>query len=873
MVIEADATAFLGCPTTPVALTGCLEGSCGAALVLHLAQATATLEAGPKLLASAPSPIMLRLMTDWHSEEDVKIHFLLPFLEERGYKRDCVRFDVGIEVQEGRKRTTIFADAVVYASPKSKAPLVLCETKAPGEILDRKVRDQAISYARLLPRIVPLALTTNGAQVQVFQTLNKNRIKELPRRKELQADIVNFVISKDLQEALRQEARHELFIIDDVQVFKRVLRSCHNEIRNNEGYDPVAAFDEMSKVLFCKLYEEKTNPERNRFRLTVFDETLEDLNINVVAQIFEETKKAENYAGLFSPESAIALSDQTIRRIVELFESYDLSLTAFDVKGEAFEYFLSDTFTGGLGEYFTPRNVVEFMVDAIDPKIGETIIDPFCGTGGFLIFAFDVVGSKIRVQDFSDAEKERWRVELSNRSLSGTDWKERTSQACKMNMMVHGDGSAGIFKAHGLLDVPGRITESQFDICLTNPPFGAYEKDKSVLNRFELGTGRQSQDRMVLAIERTLNLLKPGGRMAIVVAEGLLDNSSHKYVRDFIRAHARVLGVIALPKATFEGYGAKAKTSILLLEKKESPDDGEQDSVFFAIVENSGYAPNGAAVAGNELPDALLAWQAYRQGELIPTANAWVSELSDRLDAKFYRTHSSVPTADIDALSDDLNERIAHSRTLYRTYASDVAKAFADVEFDDVVLSELLEEVSDREAVADESDYRLVGVHWWGRGTFIREEKKGRDIKGKSLYRISEGWLIYNRLFAFRGSFAVVPDLHTGCYVSSEFPTYIAKPDVEDPALVIDYVVHALNSPQYLELVEARSTGSTKESRNRFAQALFESFTIKMPRDVDHLTEVVKVLTRANELRDEQMELLDLAKELREGVSLLIPRP
>jgi type I restriction enzyme M protein len=816
---------------------------------------------------------ILRLMAEWSSEEDVKFHFLLPYLEARGYKKDCVQFNVSIEVQEGRKRKTIFADAVVYATAKHDAPLVLCETKAPDEILDRKVRDQAISYARLLPRIVPLALTTNGAQVQVFQTLNKNRIKELPDRKELQADIVNFVISKELQETLRQEARHELFIIDDVQTFKRILRSCHNEIRNNEGYDPVAAFDEMSKVLFCKLYEEKTNPERNRFRLAVFDDTLEDLNVNVVTQIFEETKKAPNYAGLFAPDSSIELQDLTVRRIVELFESYDLSLTAFDVKGEAFEYFLSDTFTGGLGEYFTPRNVVEFMVEAIDPKIGETIVDPFCGTGGFLIFAFDVVGSKIRVQDFSDDEKERWRLELSNRSLSGTDWKERTSQACKMNMMVHGDGSAGIFKAHGLKDVPDRIEECAFDVCLTNPPFGATEKDRAILDAFELGAGRKSQDRMVLAIERTLCLLKPGGRMGIVVAEGLLDNSSDRYVRDYIKAHARVLGVIGLSKATFEGYGAKAKTSILLLEKKEKPDDGEQDEVFFAIADNTGYAPNGAQIPGNELPDALLAWQSYRAGELTPTADAWVSVVGDRLDAKFYRSHSGVPTADVAALATDLNEHVDYVRKNYRAYAERVDAAFSDVEFDEVPLSELVVETTNKEKVEADGDYRLAGVRWWGRGTFIREEKKGREIKGKYLHRISEGWLIYNRLFAYRGSFAVVPDVHTGCYVSNEFPTYVAKERLDESALTIDYIVYALNSPQYLESVEAQSTGSTKQSRNRFGQALFNDFVIKVPRATKDLKTIVAVLSQAHRLRDEQLALVDLAKELRDGVSLMLPMP
>jgi len=319
---------------------------------------------------------------DIKTEEDVKIKFLLPLLEAHGYKPQQCEFEKAIDVHEGRKHKKIFADVVVYTSARKQAPLILCETKSPQEILNKPAKEQAISYARLLPRIAPLVLVTNGEQVQVFQTLNKNRISQLPNFKDLQSDLVNIMISNELQAALREEAKHELFIIDDVQTFKNVLKACHNEIRNNEGYDPAAAFDEMSKVLFCKLYEEK-HKDNNRFRVDVFDKALQELKINVVRQVFDETKIDPRYSGLFNEDDAINLQDRTIRKIVSLFENYDLSLTAFDVKGEAFEYFLGDTFTGGLGEYFTPRNVVEFMVDAINPKIGDRIIDPFCGTGVF----------------------------------------------------------------------------------------------------------------------------------------------------------------------------------------------------------------------------------------------------------------------------------------------------------------------------------------------------------------------------------------------------------------------------------------------------------------------------------------------------------
>jgi type I restriction enzyme M protein len=285
-----------------------------------------------------------------HSEEDVKFKFLVPFLESKGYKQSHMAFNVPVDVQEGRKKKTIYADAIVYTAAAHKAPLLVCETKAPTEVLTRQDKEQVISYARLLPNIAPLALLTNGAQTQVFHTLNKGRIPQLPGRKELDDDIVRFVLAKDVQEALRQEAKHELFIIDDVRTFKSILKSCHNEIRNNEGLDPTAAFDEMSKVMFCKLYEEKENPQTNRFRLSVFDDSMQRMKFNVVGKIFDDAKSDPSYAGLFEKNARLNLKDRTIRKIVETFEDYDLGLTAFDVKGEAFEYFLGDTFTGGLGE-------------------------------------------------------------------------------------------------------------------------------------------------------------------------------------------------------------------------------------------------------------------------------------------------------------------------------------------------------------------------------------------------------------------------------------------------------------------------------------------------------------------------------------------
>lgn len=807
---------------------------------------------------------------DWKSEDDVKYKYLVPMLKKHGYKEDCMEFNKTIEVQEGRKTKKIFADVVVYTSSKKVAPLLLCETKAPDEILDKSAKEQAISYARLLPKIAPVTLVTNGHKTQVFQTLSKNQLQELPARKDVGDDLVNFIVSRDMQEALRREAKHELFIIDDVTTFKSILKACHNEIRNNEGYDPTIAFDEMSKVLFCKLYEEKKNPDTNRFRLQTFDDTLDRLRVNVVRAMFEETKVNPDYSGLFNADDKIELDDRTIRKIVSLFEDSDLSLTAFDVKGEAYEYFLSDTFTGGLGEYFTPRNVVEFIVDAIDPKIGEKIVDPFCGTGGFLIYAFELVGEKIRLQDFSEKEKKKWKFQLSNECIYGTDWKERTSQACKMNMMVHGDGSAGIFKHHGLVDVKGHITEGEFDICSTNPPFGAVENKKEILVRYDLGNGRIAQDRLILAIERSIRLVKPGGWIGI---DGILNNDREAYVREYACKNTWVKGIISLGKETFEGYGATAKTSILFLQKKDKPDEGEQSPVFFAIAKNTGYAPNGSQIAGNDLPEILMAYKAFHKDGKVPTTPlAWVAKLDDRMDAEFYRKRE-VKKTDLPKVRGEVSGLLSRAVAQHAKLDKAIESAGSSKGWAVKSLGELTEQVKVEVPLEPDTAYRQLGVRWWGEGVYDRETQSGKQIKSTKLYKVSAGWIVYNRLFAPKGSFALITPIFDGGFVSGEFPTFAMRKEVKDAELLSRYIVHCLNSPAYLEIVDTLTTGSTKQSRGRLTERRFVTLKIKIPPTTEKLASLVEMLDTADEFRRVQTAMLEQAKALRVGISSLLPSP
>lgn len=810
-----------------------------------------------------------------NNEEDVKIHALPEVLKARGYDTTKIAYNQTLKAKQGRKTKEIFADAVVFADNARTLPLVVVETKGPEETLTDGDRDQAVSYARLLDTIAPLALLYNGADggLKAYDVFSKELLKDLPTYNDTLKRAKKMAPTNEQRERLQAVAVQDTFRIENVEEFKRILRASHNAIRNNEGYDPTKAFDELSKVMFTKLFEERDG--KNRFTLQQFD-IFAASNVNIIDKIFEETKKDKKYSGLFTDSAEIELSERTVRELVKQFEKYDLSKTGFDVKGEAFEHFLGDTFTGGLGQYFTPRNVVEFIVEAVDPDPSDTVIDPFCGTGGFLINHHERASEKIRNTKKSAKLKEEDLRHLGEDCIFGIDWNERTSLACRMNMVVHGEGESGrhIYRQSGFTDVPEFVGDNMFRVCLTNPPFGSAETDKAVLDNFTVSSGRKSIERAALALERAIRLVEPGGHIGIIIMDGILNNSSTASIREYVLQNAEILGLVSLPPETFEGYGGRSDTTVLFLRKKEEPDDGHQDNdTFMAVCRNSGYAPNGAEIAGNELPDILIQYKRWLDGKEIEGVNVWSCSVEDRLDPKYYWrpviASSETPVEEVTetvlAVAGNLHAELQSIR--------DELKVLDDgCEFKAHKLGSLFEEIRHPVAAEPEKFYDLAGVRWWGAGAFIRETKVGREIKGGSrLNKLTQGSLIYNRLFVFRGSFAIVGADCDGAYTSVEFPTFRVREGVTDPDLVMRYVVHALNSPQYLSVVDAKSSGSTKTSRNRFKQEFFNALPVMVPKKPEDLARYVTLLDRLDTLRRFATEVIEGEKVLRQAIAGQLP--
>lgn len=578
-------------------------------------------------------------------EERVRQEYICRLVNHYGY--DLSQMEQELQVNNShRGQGKARADIVVWKSASAKsnedAATIVVECKAEHITIREEDYFQGYNYAAWAG--ADFFVTTNLKETRVFK-VNKGK---LPKRLEEIVDIPKaeeLTNAKKIKELLSQT---KTFTSEE---FRKLLTKCHNIIRNNDKLSPEAAFDEISKVLFIKIRYERDNTGTQIFSEEEFkklreayDKTKSKQSLPFYQQLFERTKEDYVKDDLFEPNDTIKIKEASFEAIVKELEVYNLSRTADDVKGIAFEKFLGKTFRGELGQFFTPRTIVDFMVALLDPEEGEIICDPCCGSGGFLIKAFEYVRDKIekdiqsvkeqiKVQMFNKeyeslSQKKRTEIDelvddyfdilnreldtkmegsrlnnLSKNCIFGTDANPRMARTAKMNMIMHGDGHGGVHHHDGLLNVNG-IFEDRFDVILTNPPFGSrVEKDlkiteadkftdqekikhytkiygekytnalkqvndninKPVLSLYK--SGNLSTLTEVLFIERCLNLLKPGGRLGIVLPEGVLNNTNLQNVRELFEGMAKIILITSIPQDVFMASGATVKPSLMFFKK------------------------------------------------------------------------------------------------------------------------------------------------------------------------------------------------------------------------------------------------------------------------------------------------------------------
>lgn len=379
---------------------------------------------------------------------------------------------------------------------------------------------------------------------------------------------------------------------DEIARFQKLIRKCHDIIRDNENLSPLAAFPIISRIIYTKIYDELNTPEGEYY---TFQIAAGEDSLAVASRIANRYKKASSLEpAVFNPILGIE-TPETLYQIVEILQKYTLYHSPYDTKGEAYQAFLSKLMRGGLGQYFTPREIVKPTVAILSPKDDEKIIDPCCGTGGFLIYAYKFLKDRIRDQYKDEYTRVRKEYDVAHYNIFGIDADANVAESCTAGMLLEDDahGHIAVTDALSTWDNPifikKGIEKGKFQVLMTNPPFGKKSRLKGYKERFILGKKFKTPPFEVLVLERALELLTPGGRAGFVIPD---INLTDPDVLDFLWENVIISGVVSLPSETFNPYGSQAKTSVIFFRKKRRGSE-ETSRIFIASVFQLGYDATG----------------------------------------------------------------------------------------------------------------------------------------------------------------------------------------------------------------------------------------------------------------------------------------
>lgn len=517
------------------------------------------------------------------------------------YNYSPLNISVNENVQVGS--STKEADILIYNETNSKILIVVeCKEEQINERQFQIAVDQAYSYAHSLA--CQYIWVTSGIKNEYFEIVElypveRISITDIPKRAGKVERYKYVKGAKEPQAGTQAELRQK-------------FKSAHDALWGGGALAPTTAFDELDKLIFCKIWDEKwrdnapkTKGEPFAFQIISYPEDKDDKqNLKAKTELEKRIRELYEYGRKKDPEvfkDDIKLDKHKIYTVVQYLQDINLSKTDLDAKGVAFQSFMGEFFRGDFGQFFTPKPIVEFIVNSINIDKDWKVLDTSCGSGGFLLHALKAIRDEANEIYGEDAGSASWKDywhEFAEKHLFGIEINEQISRVAKMNMIIHDDGHTNIITNDGLknnktLEIENRNLKFQdgtFDLIMTNPPFGSTVKSDEVnyykeYELFEKNLGiteikdriaddnnkkkwRTSQSTEVLFLERCYNYLnEENGYLAIVVPDGILTNSTSQYVRDWLIEKFRILAVVSLPQHTFSHVKAGVKSSILFLKK------------------------------------------------------------------------------------------------------------------------------------------------------------------------------------------------------------------------------------------------------------------------------------------------------------------
>ena len=541
-------------------------------------------------------------------EELVRQLYINKLIDEYNYPKEKMELEYSVSFGREKKR----ADIVIFDKRETTTPYIIVELKKP-KLKDGK--EQLKSYCNATG--APIGVWTNGGQISFYHRKDPNFFEDLP-------NIPTF--DEKLSDILSERwTIYDLILKDKLITEKKSLKDLilemEDEVLANAGVD---VFEEVFKLIFTKLYDEMESGrnETRHLEFRNYGDTETELK-DKIQKLFDKAKN--KWDGVFSEEAKILLSPSHLSVCVSSLQDVKLFNSNLDVVDDAFEYLMSKSSKGEKGQYFTPRYVIDMCVKMLNPKPDETMIDTASGSCGFPVHTIFYVWKQILKEKgieqshlFTSQEKPAECTDYVNSNVFAIDFDEKAVRVARTLNLIAGDGQTNVLHLNTLdYERWENITKTEdwtdtynegwkklkkirttknsdysfeFDILMANPPFAGDIKESRIIAKYELGKNSKGKyqskvGRDILFIERNLNFLKPGGRMAIVLPQGRFNNSSDKYIRDFITEHCRILAVVGLHGNVFKPHTG-TKTSVLLVQKWDDKlcPKKEDYPIFFATM-------------------------------------------------------------------------------------------------------------------------------------------------------------------------------------------------------------------------------------------------------------------------------------------------
>lgn len=814
-----------------------------------------------------------------HSKQELTEAFFQRLVDSYGYLPEQMEFNVAVS-------PTSVADIAIWRSPDDKksglAPdiyvLVACKT----EHIKIKAEDYFEQYKQAVLNDMAFYVAHNLKETKVFyidrnaRPLKIERISDFPTALDIVSDqnLTSFV------NKVRGYSKDK---------FLKTLTRCHNIIRNVDKLSPEAAFDEISKILFIKmLYERDAKEElvytKNKF---IKDELIYKGKIDYIQYLFNEVKETYSADGLFDSEDKIRIRRESFLLILEELSSVELYDTSDDIKGIAFELFLGKTFRGELGQFFTPRTIVNYMVEVLNIKEGDKVCDPCCGSGGFLIKAFEHVQNQIdqdihkQITKFMDNPKisETERQHKINNLLSecdktidgsryhklchdyfyGVDANARMARTSKMNMIMHGDGHVGVYLHDGLINV-GRVYDNNFDVILINPPFGAHvEKDMRITNS-EIPTDKEKAlYEKLYGTEYIRYVYNPIKEYAEEIDK---DGKKGKRILDLYQINNNNTEILFIERCINLLKPGK-RAGIVLPEGVLDNSALERVRTFiekYARILNITSIPADVFLSsGANIKPSLVFIEKYKDGE-TPNKDYLLS-VTKVNDAGISSTglpsqNEELPIAAKEVSSWLKGEPISNMVYTKIVNRSDLSnwsiKSIFDIVninynplYKKVRIGSLISMNKDIICIEPNIEYTRLTVKLFNKGIQVRDIIKGALIGTKRQTRVKEGQFIISKIDGKSAAFGIVTPNLEGAIVTHDFMVY----DIDRTKVLPEYLELILTNEVILSQFSNSSSGTT--GRKRLSQKIFENTLIALP----SIEEQRKLIADILKIRETQKSL------------------